>query len=694
MKQKLILVLFGALTTLAHAHAQAPSGHLEIIAKASDGSVAITLEDDPNTDPMVRDRDGVFIAAVTVKNGASSCGVAILVGDTTQATNRLSSGEVWTFRMRMSRRSGYRFFIQAKGTPVKGWIGSSEPCNLEGSAYLTLEKKAHALRPSLSQAVTAEVFASKQKTAASNLSSSVQNAQSKIPLDRQDMLLMVRKDSKNFEQYKTLDGTTMLRASSSRQDVSLCFDALTGSFGDFTFEVMSQAARTEVINFLSTRLRLNNQKINQSSCIDRDERGYARFQLNPDLVFVSRDTLPVLYKIAPTFDADYSLIHGVRLSSVLSAAQSIVDLEAQRIRAIELQAEEFNNLAQTGSREKIGSISLGIPKNNQSIPLCALKSGSELGSAIEAYASRRMLTQGDEFRFQAEKFSANFDERKKFSHVFNNPEELYAALQKNPDLCLIYIDIPAKLKQISDALKRDRGTVTSVGKLISTSELLEEYAKSEGYRDFSSYQAARQMNVNLQQFKALEEYAIVDKALLDQVATEMRNSRYSDSTEISAILEFLRDRAAASSKPGANPFTIREARLKAAREASEAEAAAERRRREAYAKEFPFIAVLSCGMPQHINITACLMGSGRSRLETEIKLRNGHEVGIYKAYNLEKVGIQQRDGLRIDLRQNFDLTAQNANRDLILGLKVIDRMTEKVLYQDQTSGFGVVRIRN
>jgi hypothetical protein len=691
MKQKLILMLIGALlTTLAHA--QAPSGHLEIIARASDGSVAIKLEDDSDN-KINRDNYGVFIAVITVKNGASSCGMAISVGDTTLATKRLSSGEVWTFRTSGSGWGGDVWFLQAKGTPVKGWLDSSEPCNNEVSAYLTLDTS-RSPRPSLRQAVTAEVFASKQKKAASNLSSSVQNAQSKIPLDRQDMLLMVRKGSKSFEQYKTLDGTTKLRVSSSRQDVSLCFDALTGSFGDFTFEVMSQAARAEVRNFLSTRLRVNILEINESSCIFRDERGYARFQLNPDLVFVSRDTLPVLFKIAPTFDVDYSLIHEVRLSSVFSAAQSIVDLEAQRIRAKELQAEEFNILAQTGSREKIGSISLGIPKNNQSISVCALKSGWELGSAMNVYASRRMLTQGDEFRLQAEKFSARFDERKILSQVFDNTEELYAALQKNPDTCLIYIDIPERLKQISDALKRDGSKVTSIGKLISTSELLEEYAKSEGYRDLSSYQAARQMNVNLQQFKALEEYAIVNKAVLDQVTNEMRNSRYSDSTEISEILEFLRDRAAASAKPGANLFTIREARLKAAREAAEVEAAAERRRREAYAKEFPFIAVLSCGMPQHINMVACLMGSGRSRLETEIKLRNGSEVGVYKAYNLEKVGIQQRDGLRIDLRRNFDLTAQNANRDLILGLKVIDRTNEKVIYQDQTSGFGVVRIRN
>ena len=687
MKQKLTLVLFGALISLAHA--QAPSGYLENIARTSDGSVAITLEDDP--DPTARGR-GVVIAVITVKNGASSCSTAISINDKTYATKRLSSGEVWTFKIRAFFAE--KHFIQAKGTPIQGWLGSSEPCNHEGAAYLTFEGRFGFLRPSLHQVVTAEVFASKQKTAASTLSSSVQNAQSKIPLDRQDILLMVKKSSESFEHSKKLDGTTMLRASSSGRDVSLCFDALTGSFGDFTFEVISQAARAEVINFLSTRLKLNNQKINESSCIVRDERGYARFQLNPDLVFVSRDALPFLHKIAPSLGADYLLVHEVRLSSVLSAAQSIVDLEAQRIRAIELQEKEFNNLAQTGSREKIGSISLGIPKNNQSIPICALKSGWELDSAIDVYARRRLLTQGDEFRSQAEKFSAYYDERKKFSQVFNNPEELYVSLQKNPDTCLIYIDIPARLKQISDALKRDRGTVTSIGKLISTNELLEEYAKSEGYRGLSSYQAARQMNVNLQQFKALEEYAIVNKAALDQVAIEMRNSRYSDSTEISEILDFLRDKAAASSKPGANPFTIREARLKAAREAAEAEAVAESLRREAYAKEFPFIAILSCGIPQHINIMACLMGSGRSRLETEIKLRNGNEVGIFKAYNLEKVGIQQRDGLRIDLRRNFDLTAQNANRDLILGLKIIDRATERVIYQDQTSGFGVVGIRN
>jgi hypothetical protein len=159
------------------------------------------------------------------------------------------------------------------------------------------------------------------------------------------------------------------------------------------------------------------------------------------------------------------------------------------------------------------------------------------------------------------------------------------------------------------------------------------------------------------------------------------------------VLNFLKDKAEAAGKSGATAVSVRDGRQRAAREAAEASAANERRRREEYAKDFPFIAVLSCGMPGHINIMACFAGGSRG-VDTELKLRNGSSSAMYKVYNLQQAGQERRDGFHIDLRRNFDLRAQNADDTLILSLKIIDRVSGRVVHEDQASRFEVVSARN
>ena len=47
-----------------------------------------------------------------------------------------------------------------------------------------------------------------------------------------------------------------------------------------------------------------------------------------------------------------------------------------------------------------------------------------------------------------------------------------------------------------------------------------------------------------------------------------------------------------------------------------------------------------------------------------------------------------------DLRDSFAVSAQNSHGTLVLGIKIIDRVSGKVLYQDQAGKFGVLRVSN
>lgn len=116
-----------------------------------------------------------------------------------------------------------------------------------------------------------------------------------------------------------------------------------------------------------------------------------------------------------------------------------------------------------------------------------------------------------------------------------------------------------------------------------------------------------------------------------------------------------------------------------------------RQERENFAKEFPYYALVTCGFQgNHINSIACFGG----RVGTEIELRNGNEYGLYKIHEIHSLGQESSRGLRIALRRNFELKAQNSNETLILGVAIIDVKTDKIVFQKQVSRFGVISVKN
>ena len=106
---------------------------------------------------------------------------------------------------------------------------------------------------------------------------------------------------------------------------------------------------------------------------------------------------------------------------------------------------------------------------------------------------------------------------------------------------------------------------------------------------------------------------------------------------------------------------------------------------EAFAQNFT--AILSCGFNgNHINIAACFT-------DTDLKLTNHGQTGIYKIYNIGQLGTEYRDGLHINLSQSFRITAQNSDDTLVLGLVIKDGNGNTV-YQDAVGRFGVIKVGN
>jgi hypothetical protein len=98
-------------------------------------------------------------------------------------------------------------------------------------------------------------------------------------------------------------------------------------------------------------------------------------------------------------------------------------------------------------------------------------------------------------------------------------------------------------------------------------------------------------------------------------------------------------------------------------------------------------AVLSCGFNgQHMNIAACFW-------DTELKLTNNGQTGVYKVHNVNEIGLEYGDGLHIELSNSFSLTAQNSDDTLTLGIRIFDSAGNEV-YQDMVGRFGVIKVGN
>ena len=126
-----------------------------------------------------------------------------------------------------------------------------------------------------------------------------------------------------------------------------------------------------------------------------------------------------------------------------------------------------------------------------------------------------------------------------------------------------------------------------------------------------------------------------------------------------------------------------------AQQAAAARQAAEQRDR--LVREYPYYAVLTCGLTSHISISACLS----STVNTEIELQNGQEYDLHTIHTIYsgRPGREQPEGYVINLRSSFVLKVQNASPNLILGVKIFKRATGEVTFQKKVSRFGVINVK-
>ena len=386
-----------------------------------------------------------------------------------------------------------------------------------------------------------------------------------------------------------------------------------------------------------------------------------------------------LLRLATLSPADLAAARAEKLAAARVANDRAMQEMHDRMERINAAAKKHTELVGSLRIYHKGKPIAGKPENG----LCTVK--AEDGMMLRGLAAAPAFL---EF--------AKVPAKSRFSLVADTPDELFAAV--TADKCYIVVDYAENLQKYMAALGRDGISAYNVGPTADRGEAQEPFAVSVGYENWRDYQFADAIpgDATPGKVRELKSYKVMDEAGFKAVVARMRTEAYgdTDAPDVDDVLTYLADDAEGH-KNGQS--------AKAYRQAENARRAAEQRAREQAAsvqaaekaKAFPYIAIFTCGMGNgHINILACFASQGSSRVDTELKLTNGDESEMFKAYTLRLAGKEQRDGFYIDLREHFSILAQNSHDSLILGLKVVDRVSGKVLYQNQAARFGVLRIAN
>jgi hypothetical protein len=386
---------------------------------------------------------------------------------------------------------------------------------------------------------------------------------------------------------------------------------------------------------------------------------------------------------------------GAELSGnvIAQEAEKVVRQEVERQKELTKRKELFSQLASAKSKEQIGSLTLSYPDKSGPLKICARKDpDARFRLAVLGYFATDDLRLSKAFLDKSVEVKSTIDRSKPITSAFNDLDDFYVNFQKDSSLCQVLIDYPENLQTIANEVGEGK---YEINPLISIEEARNDAAKRRGYADVESYEFAREIEANADTIKRLSDLGIKNREDFKAAVARMQKQKYADGSSSQEVLSFLEDEKAGAPKK-ISATAVRDARVKQQRAEAALREKREREERAAYAKKFPYYAVLSCGFGNsNMAVIACFAG-GRSSADTEIKFTQNSVQRVYKVYEIANnaVGRNQQDGLYIDLPKSHYLVAQNASDTLTLRLRVYDRLTGKLLSQKEAGSlYGVVSSR-
>jgi len=469
-------------------------------------------------------------------------------------------------------------------------------------------------------------------------------------------------------------------------------------------KILSEQSEESIVNFASSfdlELKVN------TVCKNIKSWNSSNFYQKPDIFLIPGYLYNVIKGYEQYSDELMTSITGddILLSWTFDEMKSLSDNYLMVLAEEEKSENEFQQrfakLAEQKSKDFVGSLYLNTNEYG-SQNFCTLSYSGDDAVAVIGYRllGDKIITNKNLLDWYDQKeISLNYNKNEnQFENVFDDIGEAFnnikSSIEANEDdYCNIFIDYPENLLRLKNAIERDLGGNRVLGALFDESITDKQYAIGQGFDDYEQYNFAYQIDANYGEIKSLENYQILNLSEFNNVQGEIVNIGYSNDTSLSIVLTYLDDLNNAQQK-NMDVNEYRDARVKEEQRLAQIAREEEAERQAAFAREYPYTAVLTCGMGggDHINIVACFTG-GSYGVDTELEITNGQNYQMYKPYNLRQAGSEYYSGFEIDLRDSFTIIAQNSSEYLLLSLEIIDNSTGMKLYQDSASQFGVVSYR-
>ncbi len=381
--------------------------------------------------------------------------------------------------------------------------------------------------------------------------------------------------------------------------------------------------------------------------------------------------------------------------SVQQAKQLALESQQKSRQNEQLKSKSTNEvsvLAESNSKEKIGSLVISYERmrnRNKSQPLnvCTLVNQDQDGAAVSGYLGQNLNMLLPDMREQYTQAGWIID--KKFNAVFNNVNDAFIEISRKPDACHIFIEFPKNLALLDAGIKQNKTLTSSFGMVIESSVARELFSTQRGYPDYSAYQFARSISANANDLKKLNAAGVNNKSDFDMLVAEIKQSQYSNISDLNTVFSYIADRDRGLSKK-TSALVERDIRIAEEKVRREKEELERQRQKEAFAREFPYEAIMSCDYQgTHTNLVSCFAGD----VGTELEIRNGGNYRMYKSFELYQLGHERpREGLVIPLGSNFEIKAQNSNDTLTLTLKIRETATGKFIFTKSAAKYGVISV--
>ena len=563
--------------------------------------------------------------SVSVLNPASgACGAEMELGDGRVERKRLEPGETW--KVPHTYSADGEFVVSLRGAAIVRGLRSVLACDLKATARLDTRQgrqaqtgaspaamPAAATTPAAAPATAAApvqapaptVSAAPAASAASPavapaatapmpavaVAPAAPSALAAAPDAGTDFAVFARKASSSVRYVNTLDGGRRLASAEelARNGYSVCL--LTQS--DLKRTLPGIEPEMVVLDHLE-RVILGQRQVRRNvlSCVNN---GNFVLGSRPDVVAAPRQYLRAMRSSTPAF-ADYDEIGEVKFSVLAQASERVVRAQDERRRVEQSWAAELEALAASGSKDKMGSLTLSALRlsaaapayrpnaaalrSSRNVRICALEYSGADRQAVLGYGYRRWRGYSQAFQANAEAAGLTIHPDTPITRGYASIEEIYTAYQQDPEACQIVVDFSRNLKLLMNAIERDkRQRAFEINEVVAVSELRDEWARKNGFPNMAASELATQIGANPSTIKRLASAGVANKADYAALVEQMRTERYSEKAGLNDVLTYLDDRAKAATLPGATALSVLNERRE--KEAAEARAQAEKAEAEA-----------------------------------------------------------------------------------------------------------------